>query len=111
MELEALELQVIPETLLEPLALSAPVPILRKPWRIEDSENLYRIEGWGDPYFSINSAGHITVSPQGDHGGSLDLYELVEALRKRNIGLPLLLRFSDILADRINRYLSRCLSD
>ena len=103
MELEASELQVILETLPEPLALSAPVPILRKPWRIEDSENLYRIEGWGDPYFSINSAGHITVSPQGDHGGSLDLYELVEALRKRNIGLPLLLRFSDILADRINR--------
>ncbi len=74
-----------------------------KSWTIEDSENLYRIEGWGDPYFSINAAGHVTVSPQGDHGGSLDLYELVEGLRKRNIGLPLLLRFSDILADRINR--------
>ncbi len=74
-----------------------------QPWSIEDSENLYRIEGWGDPYFSINAAGHVTVSPQGDHGGSLDLYELVESLRKRNIGLPLLLRFSDILADRINR--------
>jgi arginine decarboxylase len=82
------------------LALTlSPLP----PWTIEDSENLYRIEGWGDPYFSINAAGHVTVSPQGDHGGSLDLYELVTSLRKRNIGLPLLLRFSDILADRINR--------
>ena len=82
------------------LALTVSPP---RPWTIEDSENLYRIEGWGDPYFSINAAGHITVSPQGDHGGSLDLYELVAGLRKRNIGLPLLLRFSDILADRINR--------
>ncbi|MGL5035705.1 MAG: biosynthetic arginine decarboxylase, partial [Microcystaceae cyanobacterium] len=80
-----------------------PLEIASKPWTIEDSENLYRIDGWGDPYFSINSAGHVTVSPQGDHGGSLDLYELVEGLRQRNIGLPLLLRFSDILADRINR--------
>ncbi|MEB3311133.1 MAG: biosynthetic arginine decarboxylase [Snowella sp.] len=79
------------------------LPSGSQPWSIEDSENLYRIEGWGDPYFSINAAGHVTVSPQGDHGGSLDLYELVESLRKRNIGLPLLLRFSDILADRINR--------
>ncbi|MCU0532319.1 MAG: biosynthetic arginine decarboxylase [Hydrococcus sp. Prado102] len=72
-------------------------------WTIEDSENLYRIPGWGEPYFSINAAGHITVSPKGDRGGSLDLYELVEALRQRNIGLPLLIRFSDILEDRIER--------
>ncbi|MCC5899733.1 MAG: biosynthetic arginine decarboxylase [Phormidium sp. BM_Day4_Bin.17] len=75
----------------------------RSAWSIEDSEELYRIRGWGDPYFGINSAGHITVSPQGDRGGSLDLYELVEALKKRNLELPLLLRFSDILEDRIER--------
>ena len=73
------------------------------PWTIEDSEKLYRIQGWGEPYFSINAAGHITVSPLGDRGGSLDLLTLVESLRQRNIGLPLLIRFSDILADRIER--------
>jgi arginine decarboxylase len=77
--------------------------VASRSWTMEDSENLYRIHGWGDPYFSINAAGHVTVSPQGDRGGSLDLYELVEALRQRNIGLPLLIRFSDILADRIER--------
>jgi len=31
-----------------------------KHWSIEDSENLYRIQGWGEPYFSINAAGNIT---------------------------------------------------
>ena len=72
-------------------------------WKIEDSEALYRIEGWGQPYFSINAAGHVTVSPKGDHGGSLDLFELVQALKQRNVGLPLLIRFSDILEDRIER--------
>jgi arginine decarboxylase len=72
-------------------------------WTIEKSEELYRIQGWGEPYFSINAAGHITVSPQGDRGGSLDLFELVNALKKRNLGLPLLIRFSDILEDRIER--------
>ena len=72
-------------------------------WSIEDSEDLYRIQGWGNPYFSINAAGHITVSPHGDRGGSLDLWELVEALRKRKLDLPLLIRFSDILADRLER--------
>ena len=74
-----------------------------KSWTIEDSEKLYRIQGWGEPYFSINAAGHVTVSPKGDRGGSLDLFELVESLRQRNLGLPLLIRFSDILADRIER--------
>ena len=74
-----------------------------KIWTIEDSEKLYRIQGWGEPYFSINAAGHVTVSPKGDRGGSLDLLELVESLRQRNLGLPLLIRFSDILEDRIER--------
>jgi arginine decarboxylase len=76
---------------------------MKKRWTIEDSEKLYGIQGWGEPYFSINAAGHITVSPQGDRGGSLDLHELVQALQKRNIGLPMLIRFSDILGDRIER--------
>ncbi|MBD1939860.1 biosynthetic arginine decarboxylase [Microcoleus sp. FACHB-68] len=75
----------------------------RKSWTIEQSEELYRIRGWGEPYFSINAAGHVTVSPKGDRGGSLDLCELVEALQQRNLGLPLLIRFSDILEDRIER--------
>ena len=66
-------------------------------WKIEQSEALYRIEGWGEPYFSINAAGHITVSPKGDRGGSLDLFELVNALKQRNLGLPILIRFSYIL--------------
>jgi len=39
----------------------------------------------------------------------LDLYELVSAIKRRNIGLPLLIRFSDILEDRIER-LNACFS-
>jgi arginine decarboxylase len=78
-------------------------------WTIEDSEELYRIRGWGEPYFSINAAGHITVSPKGDRGGSLDLFELVTALKQRNLSLPILIRFSDILEDRIER-LNACFS-
>nr|WP_310482260.1 biosynthetic arginine decarboxylase [Chamaesiphon sp. VAR_48_metabat_403] len=75
----------------------------QEPWTIEDSENLYRIQGWGEPYFSINAAGHVTVAPQGDRGGSLDLYELVSSLQQRNLALPMLVRFSDILEHRIER--------
>ena len=72
-------------------------------WTIDDSEDLYRIKGWGDPYFTINENGNITVSPQGDRGGSLDLHKLVEGLKQRDFQLPLLIRFSDILEDRLER--------
>ena len=72
-------------------------------WTIEDSEHLYNLPGWGDPYFSINAVGHVTVSPRGDRGGSLDLVELVDALKQRQLELPLLIRFPDILEDRIER--------
>jgi arginine decarboxylase len=72
-------------------------------WTIEQSEDLYRITGWGEPYFSINAAGHVTVSPQGERGSTLDLFELVKALKRRNLELPLLIRFPDILEDRIER--------
>ncbi|TAG92306.1 MAG: biosynthetic arginine decarboxylase [Oscillatoriales cyanobacterium] len=84
-------------------SLSTTAQLPKKSWTIEDSEKLYRIQGWGEPYFSINAAGHVTVSPKGDRGGSLDLCELVESLKQRNLALPLLIRFSDILEDRIDR--------
>lgn len=84
-------------------ALVRVAPLPQKSWTIEESEKLYRIQGWGEPYFSINAAGHVTVSPKGDRGGSLDLCELVESLKQRNLALPLLIRFSDILEDRIER--------
>ena len=84
-------------------ALVTAAPLSQKSWTIEESEKLYRIQGWGEPYFSINAAGHVTVSPKGDRGGSLDLCELVESLKQRNLALPLLIRFSDILEDRIER--------
>jgi arginine decarboxylase len=78
-------------------------PASKEAWKIEDSEHQYRIKGWGEPYFSINAAGHVTVSPQGDRGGSLDLFDLVSSLQQRNLALPLLIRFSDILEHRIER--------
>lgn len=92
---------LVKELNLEVPALLPASLLVKEPWTIEDSERLYRIQGWGEPYFSINTAGNITVSPKGDRGASLDLHELVESLRLRNIQLPLLIRFSDILEDRI----------
>ncbi len=70
-------------------------------WAIEDSTKLYGIENWGKRYFSINDAGHVVVHPTGDRKHQIDLKQLVEDLRQRDIQLPILLRFTDILKDRV----------
>jgi len=69
-------------------------------WRIEDSAELYNINGWGINYFSINEKGHVVVAPK-TNGAKVDLLELVEELQLRDVSAPMLIRFPDILDDRI----------
>ena len=71
-------------------------------WRIEDSEELYNITGWGTSYFSINEKGHVVVTPRKD-GVAVDLKELVDELQLRDVTAPMLVRFPDILDNRIEK--------
>ena len=73
-----------------------------KKWRIEDSEELYGIKGWGVNYFGINEKGHVYVTPR-KNGTEVDLKELVDELAGRDISAPVLLRFPDILDNRIEK--------
>ena len=75
-------------------------------WRIEDSEELYNITGWGTSYFGINDKGHVVVTPRKD-GVSVDLKELVDELQLRDVASPMLVRFPDILDNRIEK-MSSC---
>ncbi|HEU0012508.1 MAG TPA: biosynthetic arginine decarboxylase [Longimicrobium sp.] len=70
-------------------------------WTIDDSRELYNLDGWGIGYFGINAKGHVTVHPNKDPQRGLDLFELATDLEAQGVGLPLLLRFSDILRTRI----------
>jgi arginine decarboxylase len=69
-------------------------------WRIEDSEELYNIKGWGSPYFSINEKGHVEVTPHINDVG-VDLKDLIDELQLRDVTAPMLIRFPDILDNRI----------
>lgn len=80
---------------------------IEQTWTVADSEALYQIRGWGEPYFSINDLGHIQVSPTGNSEHFIDLWTLVEQLKSQGIQLPCLLRFPDILCDRLIR-LNEC---
>jgi arginine decarboxylase len=73
-----------------------------EPWTIAAARSLYNIEGWGIGFFDINEAGHVVVRPDHDRPErELDLFELANDLEEQGVGLPLLLRFSDILRSRI----------
>ncbi len=70
-------------------------------WTPRDAEKLYNTGGWGLGFFRVNAEGHVTVHPDGDPKRGLDLFQLATDLDAQGVGLPLLLRFSDILKSRI----------
>jgi arginine decarboxylase len=76
-------------------------------WSVQKSAELYQIKGWGEPYFNINERGHVEVRPDPSENRGIDLYELTKQLGERGLDLPLLIRFPNILQDRI-RQLNQC---
>jgi arginine decarboxylase len=72
-----------------------------QPWQVVDSEELYLVNAWGKGYFSINDAGHVVVRPDTRPGNEIDLFEVVEGLKARDLTTPVVVRLSDILAHRL----------
>jgi arginine decarboxylase len=70
-------------------------------WSIADSLDLYSVEAWGSGYFSINESGNVVVRPDADPARQIDLFEVVEQLRARDLTAPVVIRFSDILRHRL----------
>ena len=73
-----------------------------KKWTIEDAKELYNINGWGVSYFGINEDGNVYVSPSKDQT-RIDLKEVMNELALRDVTTPVLLRFPDILDNRIEQ--------
>jgi arginine decarboxylase len=70
-------------------------------WSAEDSAELYQVKAWGKGYFAINEAGHVVVRPSMDKALEIDLFEVVQGLKQRELTAPVVVRFSDILAHRL----------
>lgn len=73
-----------------------------KKWTIEDSKELYNINGWGVSYFGVNEKGNAYVSPCKDNT-EIDLRDVMDELALRDVSSPVLLRFPDILDNRIEK--------
>src|SRR3569832_1026598 len=72
-------------------------------WDIRQARDTYNIAHWGGDYFDINADGHLHVRPRRDgrHPG-IDLFRLCVVALVAGLALPLLVRFSDILHDRVD---------
>ena len=70
-------------------------------WTIDDARRTYAVPHWSDGYVDINDAGHLVIRPRGSTGPAWSLPGIVERARAQGLRLPLLLRFPDILADRL----------
>ncbi len=73
-----------------------------KKWTTEDSKELYNINGWGTSYFGVNDKGDVYVTPCKDNT-QIDLRDVMDELSLRDVTAPVLLRFPDILDNRIEK--------
>jgi arginine decarboxylase len=72
-------------------------------WTTADAQELYRVDQWGQGYFSVTERGHVAVHPTRAATPKVDLKVLVDELRERDIQLPVLIRFTDILKHRVQQ--------
>lgn len=65
-----------------------------------DAVSLYNVDRWGGGYFGINAEGHVVVRPR-RNGEEIDLMDMVSEARERQLAFPLVVRFHDLLRDRV----------
>lgn len=73
-------------------------------WTPALAREVYAIEHWGEGYFDIDGQGRVVVYPAREPArGTVRLLEIVQAVRAEGLALPVLIRFTDILRDRVAR--------
>jgi arginine decarboxylase len=72
-------------------------------WSLDQARKTYSIPHWAEGYFDVNASGQVTISPRGAQGPAIALPEVVDAARANGAKLPLLVRFPDILGDRLRK--------
>jgi arginine decarboxylase len=71
------------------------------PWDTQAARNLYNVHRWGANYFDINEAGHVIAKPLQDAGTAVDITDVIEEAKSRGLKFPVLIRFQDILRNRV----------
>lgn len=78
-------------------------PLAPMTWSIDLARKTYSIAHWADGYFDVGSDGRIVVKPKGADGPQIALAEAVDKAMAGGAHLPMLVRFPDILGDRLRK--------
>jgi arginine decarboxylase len=74
---------------------------MKTEWDLESAISTYNVDGWGEGYFTVNGSGNVEARPLQENAGSIDLLEVVNEARARNLSFPLVIRFQDLLRHRV----------
>src|SRR5690606_20508181 len=69
----------------------------------DQARKTYSIPHWSEGYFDVDDRGRVIVRPKGATGPTVALPEVVDEARANGAKLPLLVRFPDILGDRLGK--------
>jgi len=72
-------------------------------WSLDRARHTYSIPYWSDGYFDVDGKGRMCALPRGAGGPVLAFPEILDQASAAGLKLPLLLRFSDILGDRLRK--------
>ncbi|MXY69917.1 MAG: biosynthetic arginine decarboxylase [Acidobacteriia bacterium] len=72
-----------------------------EPSTIERVSRIYGLDNWGFGYFGVNESGHLSVTPHKIPGLAVDVYEAVRDQVRDQLSPPFLLRFPQILDERL----------
>jgi arginine decarboxylase len=72
-------------------------------WSPDQARKTYSIPHWAEGYFDVGDGGRVVVRPQGAQGPAIALAEVVDTAQSEGAHLPLLVRFPDILGDRLGK--------
>ncbi|WP_444994809.1 biosynthetic arginine decarboxylase [Aliikangiella sp. IMCC44359] len=71
-------------------------------WTVEQAKQHYNLAYWSNQYFDLNEAGRVVVYPEPENKAySIELSELCKTLRSKDLHMPVLLRFIDILKHQV----------
>ena len=70
-------------------------------WGKREALKTYNVRRWGIKYFDINNQGNVTVSPLKEKGGAVEIAHVVREAERRGLRLPMVIRFQDLLRNRV----------
>lgn len=79
-------------------------PFTNPSWTLDQARDLYGIQRWGLGYFGISASGSATVqAPTPEGVKTIEFAEILDGLKQRGLNMPVMLRFENLVDDRITQ--------